>query len=308
MIDARNVYRKVTRKINDFSPEQLANIAAIVWLYRGQRERFLTLVKHYFGRTCKEIAEVPGKLEAFETTLASMRENVDAAAKSVTDGNGKEDERSKALADCVKELRDAVGPYEKDRARLLADLATYRTIPCKSLPATNEKQHSARKVFDPIAERIKGLIKQVDLVYKLAARAAEAAGELSINEAAPKAYDRRNAGRQLKQLDEGRKAAVEQLKQSAYFHRQIVWLQDRFAKAELEAVPGLVKVVDRSEIEAADWSLTPGRYVGVAPVEVDEDFDFAEALREIHVELEGLNAEAVDLAATIKKNFEELGV
>ena len=61
-------------------------------------------------------------------------------------------------------------------------------------------------------------------------------------------------------------------------------------------------------IEANDWSLTPGRYVGVAPEEEDEDFDFEEALRDIHVELEDLNAEAVELAATIKKNFEELGI
>jgi type I restriction enzyme M protein len=35
MLDARNVYRKVTRKIYDFSPEQQANLTAIVWLYRG---------------------------------------------------------------------------------------------------------------------------------------------------------------------------------------------------------------------------------------------------------------------------------
>lgn len=31
-------------------------------------------------------------------------------------------------------------------------------------------------------------------------------------------------------------------------------------------------------------------------------------MREIHVELEDLNAEAITLAKTIKKNFEELGV
>ena len=61
-------------------------------------------------------------------------------------------------------------------------------------------------------------------------------------------------------------------------------------------------------LEANDWSLTPGRYVGVAPEEEDDDFDFEEALRDIHVELEDLNAEAAQLAATIKKNFEELGV
>ena len=31
-------------------------------------------------------------------------------------------------------------------------------------------------------------------------------------------------------------------------------------------------------------------------------------LREIHVEMDNLNAEAVTLAATIKRNFEELGI
>ena len=41
MIDARNVYRKVTRKIYDFSPEQQQNLQAIVWLYRGDTDRFL---------------------------------------------------------------------------------------------------------------------------------------------------------------------------------------------------------------------------------------------------------------------------
>lgn len=87
-----------------------------------------------------------------------------------------------------------------------------------------------------------------------------------------------------------------------------MWLQDRFPKAELEAVPGLVKLVDRAEIEAADWSLTPGRYVGVAPPEEDEDFDFEQTLRDIHAELSDLNKEAVELAAKIQENFEELGV
>ena len=65
--------------------------------------------------------------------------------------------------------------------------------------------------------------------------------------------------------------------------------------------------MDRAEIEAADWSLTPGRYVGVAPAEVDEDFDFEQTLRDIHIELADLNREAAELAARIQENFEELG-
>ena len=92
-----------------------------------------------------------------------------------------------------------------------------------------------------------------------------------------------------------------------YFHRQALWLQERFPEAELRDVPGLVKRVSRAEIEANDWSLTPGRYVGVAPEEVDEDFDFEATLRDIHIELKGLNEEAVELAAKIARNFEELG-
>ena len=88
---------------------------------------------------------------------------------------------------------------------------------------------------------------------------------------------------------------------------EALWLQERFPEAELRDVPGLVKRVSRAEIEANDWSLTPGRYVGVAPEEVDEDFDFEAALRDIHVELTGLNEEAVALAAKIARNFEELG-
>jgi type I restriction enzyme M protein len=66
--------------------------------------------------------------------------------------------------------------------------------------------------------------------------------------------------------------------------------------------------VTLAEIEAADWSLTSGRYVGVAPAEVDEDFDFEQTLRDIHGELADLNAEAAVLAARIQENFEGLGI
>ena len=69
---------------------------------------------------------------------------------------------------------------------------------------------------------------------------------------------------------------------------------------------GLVKLVDHVELAANDFSLTPGRYVGVAPEVEDDEFDFEEALREIHLELDGLNTEAAELSEVIAKNFEEL--
>jgi type I restriction enzyme M protein len=107
-------------------------------------------------------------------------------------------------------------------------------------------------------------------------------------------------------MDETRRVLVEGLRLVRYFHRQAVWLTERFPDARLVDVLGLVKLVDRAEIEKNDWSLTPGRYVGVAPEEVDEDFDFEETMRDLHLELEGLNDEAAELAKTIANNFKEL--
>ena len=69
-----------------------------------------------------------------------------------------------------------------------------------------------------------------------------------------------------------------------------------------------MNLVNRADIEAADWSLTPGRYVGGSPSEEDEDFDFEQTLRDIHTELANLNKEAAALAAQIQANFEELGI
>ena len=41
---------------------------------------------------------------------------------------------------------------------------------------------------------------------------------------------------------------------------------------------------------------------------VVEDFDFEGRLKEIQIELDGLNEEAFELAKIIKTNFEELGL
>ncbi|WP_026842202.1 type I restriction-modification system subunit M [Citrifermentans bremense] len=308
MLDARNVYRKVTRKIYDFSPEQLANLTAIVWLYRGEQARFLGLVRDYFGSLCAEFSAVPAELEAFETTLADLSGQFGEFSDSVKDLEAVTKEQRQSLIDALIELNEAKTAYHADGAALLKQFAAFQKKHDKALPATNEAQHSAREVFDPLAEKAKGLVKQVDLLYKLVTRVGQVAQQIAGVEEAAEFHDRRLANRRLKQLEEERKQAVEQLKQAAYFHRQIVWLQDRFPDAEMAPLPGLCKVVDRAEIKAADWSLTPGRYVGVAPPEVDEDFDFEQTLRDIHVELADLNKEAAELAAQIQVNFEELGV
>jgi type I restriction enzyme M protein len=307
MIDARNVYRKVTRKIYDFSPEQMQNLAAIVWLYRGQGRRFLELVRDYLGRVCTESQKVPAALTTFENTLTDLRGRFDALADAVAKHMALDAEKKQAIATVVTELREADALYKADTRKVSASIDAFDQKYCGSLPGENETQHRARNEFNPVAEAIRGLIKQLDLLYKLAGRVADVGSELMGEEVISAAYDRRAGGRLVKQLDEERKAAVEQLHHAVHFHRQVAWLQEHFPKAELQAVPGLVKLVERKDIEAADWSLSPGRYVGVRPPEEDENFDYEQTLRDIHTELADLNKEAAELAVKIQENFEELG-
>jgi len=113
----------------------------------------------------------------------------------------------------------------------------------------------------------------------------------------------REIARARKALEVARGAAAERLKQVRHFQRHAAWLIERFPEARYRDVMGLCKVVTRAEIEAADWSLTPGRYVGVAAMEEDEDFDFAESLSAIHEELATLDHKASALAQSIQVRF-----
>jgi type I restriction enzyme M protein len=71
-------------------------------------------------------------------------------------------------------------------------------------------------------------------------------------------------------------------------------------------IPGLCRVASRTEIAAQDWSLNPGRYVGVAAGEQPDDEDFRLKLEALQEELEGLNAEAARLQAVIAQNVAEV--
>jgi type I restriction enzyme M protein len=308
MLDARNVFRKVTRKIYDFSPEHLNNLSAIVWLYRGKTDKFLALIDAYLKEVRRESLLIADKLAAFETTLQSLRNHLEAFDKAITGmARGRDESRPYTqFKEALKELQDAYAPYVVDREKLIKAIDGY-VKKNESVEIKNTAQHKARTAYEPIAEELKGLVKQVDLMYKLAVRSADIA-EKELNAKEIEVWDNRIVNHLKKELDALRKDAVEQLKQTRYFHKQIVWLQTRFPDARLVDVAGLVKLVDRAEIEANDWSLTPGRYVGVAPQEEDENFDFEETLRDIHIELASLNEEAVKLAETIQKNFEELGI
>lgn len=296
MLDARNVYRKVTRKIYDFSPEQLANLTAVVWLYRGQSDRFLDLVQSYLDRTLSEAALIAGHATAFSTAYKAIVAASESFLKTLEkDAPLRElvKERDAAAKACVASMEEWTGRIAKDWKKAVEPKAS--------------AQRKRLEQLDPLAQACRDLVTDVDLVCKLAGRVVDTA-EKEFNAREYEEWDSRAIGRLKKELDARRKELVEQLKRTAYFERQAHWLLSRFPDAKFIPVAGLCRAVTQQEIETADWSLTPGRYVGVAPAQVDDDFDFEQSLKDIHIELADLNEEAVSLAAKIQENFEGLGI
>ena len=73
-----------------------------------------------------------------------------------------------------------------------------------------------------------------------------------------------------------------------------------------EDVAGFVKVATREEIEKNDFVLTPGRYVGAAEVE-DDDEVFEEKMQRLTKELGEQFAESANLEKEIKANLKKIG-
>ncbi|MEM5387872.1 class I SAM-dependent DNA methyltransferase [Paraburkholderia phymatum] len=297
MLDARNIFRKVSRAVYDFSPEQQKNIAAIFWLYRKQDKRFLNLVESYIAQSIAEGQRTDAQLAAFLSAVDKLIELAKPFATQERDPDSLAETWEeilvlrKTLGQDVKAFNNAIAARSKDWAQASRG---------------NTGLHASRKAMHPAAEQCRDLTKQIDLAAKLAGRAIDIAiKDLDARESSD--WPGTDITRTRKALETARADAVEALHQVRYFVKQADWLQERFPDATLRDVEGLVKLVNRKEIEDHDWSLTPGRYVGVAPEEVEEDFDFEEALRSIHIDLKGLNEEAVELATRIAKNFEELG-
>jgi type I restriction enzyme M protein len=171
----------------------------------------------------------------------------------------------------------------------------------------NEALKASASVIGDLAEHGHGLVRQIDHTTKMFTRLVDSA-ENEMNARDNEQWSGREIRAAGRLLEERRAAATGQLHLIRYFARHANWLQERFPDGKLRAVEGLVKVVSFKDLEANNWSLTPGRYVGVAPQEEDEEFDFDETMREIHAELADLNVEAAGLAATIAKNFEGLSI
>ena len=82
-IDARNYYTVVDRTLNEWSEWQLKNLNAIVWLYRGETDKYRALVDEYAETLAsRDFPAVLAKLEEKKTQLsAQAKEEIAQAAR-----------------------------------------------------------------------------------------------------------------------------------------------------------------------------------------------------------------------------------
>lgn len=312
MIDARNVYTVVSASSHVFSEEQLANLNAIVWLYRGETEKFLALVQRWQRQAADWLALLPERLRADDTAVEGLAALLRAFAQQATP-----DELNKNQPE---ERHVSQAALDAFRAELSADAhgAVFSPPSAADSPAEGALLAAVKTrqaALDELAPRLKAQAKALEARHRhwlaLLARA-----EKTLRARQSPAYDAkaaREARRRLLAADAKkneaptvRDEALEAFRQAAYFIAQGRWLLSRFPDGYFVDVPGLCKAVTVEEIEANDWSLTPGRYVGVAASGEDDEEDFADRLREIHAELAELSEKAVVLAQRIASNFEEL--
>lgn len=119
--------------------------------------------------------------------------------------------------------------------------------------------------------------------------------------------EERDAKRWEKLVEEAEKQHKALLDKQLYFKAQIQWINERFPNGVYEDVTGLCKAATLAEIEEQDWSLNPGRYVGVV---IEEDGlteeEFLLEMRDRHGLISTLNEKGNNLINLINKNLQTL--
>lgn len=282
-IDARNIFTQVDRAHRELSDEQIQNIALIPRLHKGRRQEFVDQVDRYLHQGMAQLKEAAEHLPALSDRLLAVL--AEEAADTQT---------SQAVREAVAALQAQWGQLV---ALALAQDQHERTRGQKhSVEERNQAQHLLRAQFAPFFTgqhaAVKALDKAIREMDKRKAEAAKLEGK------------RATANRQTKGVKAAVQALHDELKAAELYYQHVSWLQERFPQAAYEDVTGLCKLASREEIAEQDWSLNPGRYVGVV---IEEDGkteeEFLAAIAEQHAELESLTADAHALEGTLTKNL-----
>lgn len=254
-IDARNYYTQIDRTLNEWSEWQMKNLNAIVWLYRGEMEKYQNLLKNYYN------------------TIHDL------------------------LSDYITIFSDIYDSEDSVYDELIAKVKLY-----------SEKVRSIKRLQDTF--NVKPLVDEIYSSWKTMVE--KIVNDANLFEKINQYYILKKMG--YKNAKDYKKKTVERIENSQLRTNELLkiideaeWLYEKFGDGEYKDILGLCKCASIEEIEQKGWSLTPGAYVGVAPVE-DDGVDFAERMAEIHKELLTLQAESNELMKTISKNMEEMGL
>lgn len=158
----------------------------------------------------------------------------------------------------------------------------------KEIDKSNQAQHKMAEKTAPFFEKLHKLLKTVDKEVRHIEKDNSKTKDLGILK---------------KELEDLHK----ELKETEYFFAHIHWLQERFPNAKYEDVTGLCKLATLDEVKEQDYSLNPGRYVGVV---IEEDGkteeEFITEIVDLNDELTILNKEAKSLEDIISKNIAQI--
>ena len=133
-IDARNYYTVVDRTLNEWSEWQLKNLNAIVWLYRGEVDKYVALLNEYtdqvaeFMNTVEYTEDIPDgyrvergfsvNLDLLQAQLVLIRKKAKAAMDTAAKRDKKAveaewNERIAVVENTIAILKEAVWLYEK---------------------------------------------------------------------------------------------------------------------------------------------------------------------------------------------------
>ena len=238
-IDARNIFTPIDRAHREFSEEQIQNIAIISQLHKGRREKFVQLIDHYFAEGMERLIANKVRVEPVSAQLLGVLD--DAAGKQ-------------AVGELVKQwagLDKLQSRYEQYREKHAGE---------KAVDQKNKAQHQLREAFDPFFAALHEGLKQLDKIVRQHEKQQAEQNQTNGKRSAP--------DRKTKALKTALEELHKEVKNAEIFYQHIHWLQERFPKAEYEDVTGLCKLASPADLKEQDYSLNPGRYVGVV---IEED-------------------------------------
>ncbi|MCM1140532.1 MAG: type I restriction-modification system subunit M [Muribaculum sp.] len=149
-------------------------------------------------------------------------------------------------------------------------------------------------------------------IYDLTAKYESCVNEKNAATLEAETFLSENPGKNVKtdikrRIDAADTALAEAEKELSHMTSMRQWLIDNFPNGKYRDVIGLCKAATIEEIREQDYSLNPGRYVGVS-FDVEDRNDFAEAMRGLKEQLSDLNNQSELLMSSITQNLTSFGI